>query len=98
MRRQIEAKDAALKKVAADLTEREGQIQALLAQLERATKSAAPSPAVQAASEQLARLRATTANSAASAAPAIDWSKYSTATARIDKANSALARITTPRK
>lgn len=98
LRRQIEAKDAALKKVATDLTEREGQIQKLLAQLDQASKSAAPSPAVQAANEQLARLRASAASSAVSAAPAVDWSKYKTATARIDKANSALAKIAATKK
>jgi hypothetical protein len=70
LRRQIEAKDSALKNVTTDLTEREGQLQKLPA-----------------------RLRATAAGSAVSAAPAVDCSKYKTATARIDEVNSALAKI-----
>jgi Skp family chaperone for outer membrane proteins len=98
LRRQIEAKDAALKKVAADLTDRESQIQRLLAQLEQATHAAAPSPAVQAANDQLAQLRAAGASSAAQSSPTVDWSKYTTATARINSANTALSKIAPQKK
>jgi hypothetical protein len=92
LRRQIQAKDEALKKVAADLTSREGEIQKLLAQLETANKQAAATPAGQAVTDGIARLRA---NSAASitATPRIEWNRYESATRHLDAANSALARL-----
>lgn len=92
LRQQIEAKDAALRKVAADLATREADIQKLLAQLDQATKSATASPAVQSVNEQLARLRATSIATVAQT-PKVEWNRYDTATRNLNAANSALAKL-----
>lgn len=96
LRAQINAKDESLKKVAADLTARENEIQRLLAQLEQASKTAAASPAAQSVSQSLARLRATPATTVAQT-PKVDWSRYDAASRNLSAADTALQKATAKR-
>lgn len=92
LRKQIEAKDASLKQVAADLAAREAEIKRLLNQLEQAGRDSPPSPAVHSINAEIARLRVIDARPVAPA-PRIDWTKYESATRSLDAAHSALSKV-----
>jgi septal ring factor EnvC (AmiA/AmiB activator) len=92
LRSEIQAKDAALKKVASDLSSRETEIQKLLTQLEAASKSAGQSAAVAQVNQDLARLRATEVATVANT-PKVDWNRYEVANKNLSAAKASLAKV-----
>ncbi len=92
LRKEILAKDEALKKVAFDLSSREAEIQKLLAQLESASKSAGQSAAVAQVNQDLAKLRAREVATVADA-PKVDWNRYEVANKNLSAAKASLAKV-----